>query len=56
VYGAIAYYLENKDFVNRYLAEGAKELEQASVPLSEANPDLFRRLESARQQISSKRA
>jgi uncharacterized protein (DUF433 family) len=56
VYGAIAYYLENEEFVNRYLAEGAKQLEQALVPLSEANPDLFRRLESARRQMSSKRA
>lgn len=55
VYGAIAYYLENEEFVNEYLAEGAKELEKASVPLSKANPDLFRRLESARRQMSSKR-
>jgi uncharacterized protein (DUF433 family) len=56
VYGTIAYYLENEEVVGEYLAEGARELEQASVPLSETNPDLFRRLESARRQLSSKRA
>src|SRR5258706_14497561 len=55
VYGAIAYYLENEKTVDEYLAEGAREVERSAVPLSETNPDLFRRIESARQQMSSKR-
>ena len=55
-YGAIAYYLENEKTVNDYIAEGERELERSAVPLSQANPDLFARLESARRQMLSKRS
>ena len=55
VYGTIAYYLENEKVINDYLAEGERELERASVPLRETNPDLYSRLEAARRQIASKR-
>ena len=55
-YGAIAYYLENEKTVNDYIAEGERELERSVVPLSQANPDLFARLEVARRQIISKRS
>ena len=55
VYGAIAYYLENEKVINDYIAEGERELERSSVPLSQANPDLFARLEAARRQMESKR-
>ena len=56
MYGAIAYYLENEKAVNDYVAEGERELERSTVPLSQTNPDLFARLEAARRQIGSKRA
>ena len=56
VYGAIAYYLENEQTINEYLAEGERELERSVQPLSQANPELFARLQAARQQMGSKRA
>ena len=56
VYGAIAYYLENEQAINEYLAEGEREFERSAVPLSQANPDLYARLEAARRQLGSKRS
>jgi len=56
VYGAIAYYLENEQTINDYIAEGERELERSAVPLSQTNPELFGRLEAARRQMSSKRS
>ena len=56
VYGAIAYYLENEQAINEYLAEGEREFERSAVPLSEANPDLYARLAAARRQLGSKRS
>ena len=56
VYGAIAYYLENEQAINEYVAEGEREFERLVVPLSQANPDLYARLEAARPQLGSKRS
>ena len=56
VYGAIAYYLENEKTIGEYIAEGEREIERSQVPLSQTNPDLFARLETARRHIGSKRA
>jgi uncharacterized protein (DUF433 family) len=56
VYGVIAYYLENEKAINNYIAEGERELEQAAVPLSQTNRELFSRLKAARRQVDSKRS
>jgi uncharacterized protein (DUF433 family) len=53
VYGAIAYYLENEQTINGYLAEGERLFESAPR-LSQTNPEFFARLEAARQNLSSK--
>jgi len=55
VYGAIAYYLENQQMINEYIAEGQRELERTVPPLSQSNPELFARLEAARAKMGSKR-
>lgn len=55
VYGAIAYYLENKQLIDDYMTESQRELEQIP-PLSQTNPELCARLEVARRQSGSKRA
>lgn len=55
VFGVLAYYLENETTINDYVAEGERELEQSAVPLSQANPELFARLEAARRRMGSKR-
>ena len=52
VYGVIAYYLENGETINGYLAEGERFFESAPR-LSQTNPELFARLEAARQQLTS---
>jgi len=56
VYGGIAYYLENREQIDTFFAEVDWEFERRVRPLSETNPDLFRRLEDARRQMGSKRA
>ena len=54
VYGAIAYYLDNKQLIDEYMAESQRVLEK--IPrLSETDPELYARLEAARRQMSSKR-
>jgi uncharacterized protein (DUF433 family) len=54
-YGAIAYYLENKKLIDDFIAEVDREFFRTVRPLSETNPELFARLEAARQQLGSKR-
>ena len=56
VSGAIAYYLENEKTIGEYIAEGEREIERSRVPLSQTNPELFARLETARRHMGSKRA
>lgn len=55
VYGAIAYYLENEDTIKQYLAEVEREFQRSVPPLSRTNPELFARLQAARQKMDSKR-
>jgi uncharacterized protein (DUF433 family) len=55
VYGAVAYYLENQQLVNEFIAEGQREIERMVPPLSQSNPELFARLEAAREKMGSKR-
>ena len=56
VYAAIAYYLENEEMIKEYIAEGQRELERSVPPLSQSNPELFARLQAAREKMGSKRA
>jgi len=55
VYGAIACYLENQQIVDEYIAKSQRELERTVPPLSQSNPELFARLQAARDKIGSKR-
>ena len=54
VYGAIAYYLENEKLINEFFAEVDHEFFGKVRPLSETNPELYARLETARHQLGSK--
>jgi uncharacterized protein (DUF433 family) len=54
-YGAIAYYLDNRELIDDFLAEVDREFHRRVRPLSETNPELFARLEAARQQPGAKR-
>jgi uncharacterized protein (DUF433 family) len=50
--GAIAFYLENREALDRHLEEKQREFEGCAIPLSKANPELWGRLERARQATS----
>jgi uncharacterized protein (DUF433 family) len=56
VYGAIAYHLQHQSMVEEYIAEGERELRRAVPPLSQTDPELFARLEAARERMGLKRA
>jgi uncharacterized protein (DUF433 family) len=55
LYGAIAYYLANRKLIDDFFAGVDRDFERRVRPLGETNPELFARLEAARQQLSSKR-
>lgn len=48
VYGAIAFYLDHKVDIDKYLEERAREFDANTIPLSEANPSLWEKLQRAR--------
>jgi uncharacterized protein (DUF433 family) len=48
IYGAIAFYLDHQSEIRRYLEEKQRRVEEASAPLSEADPDLWTRVQRAR--------
>lgn len=51
IYGAIAFYLDHQTEVRQYQAE-ERRLRESTVPLSEANPELWNRLQRAREELS----
>ena len=53
VYGAITFYLAHEQAVEANIAEGEAELNRSVPPLSECRPELYARLERARQEISA---
>ena len=55
IYGAIAFYLDRKAEVDDYLGARTREFESDTIPLSEANPALWERLQAARIKMSDSR-
>ncbi len=49
IYGAIAFYLDHKVQVRQYLEEEKRRIQDSSVPLSEADPELWNRLQRAKE-------
>lgn len=49
IYGAIAFYLDNESTIRSYLEAKERAIEESSIPLAQANPELLARLERARQ-------
>lgn len=56
VYGAIAYYLAHQAEVDANILEGEAEFNRSVPPLSESAPDLFARLQRAREQLAGKKS
>jgi len=55
-YGAIAYYLDNQKLVDDFIAEVDRKFHALVPPLSQQNPELFARLQAAREKMFSKRS
>jgi uncharacterized protein (DUF433 family) len=56
VYGAITFYLSNRDEIDAYLKQGEEEFEELRRASREANPLLYKKLEEARQQSPRSRS
>jgi len=52
VYGAIAYYLDHKPEVDGYLEETEREFEASGIPLEQANPLLWAKVQRAKAKMS----
>ena len=56
VYGAIAFYLDHKDEMDRYLEETEREFEASGIPMEQANPELWEKIQRARAKVTESRA
>jgi uncharacterized protein (DUF433 family) len=52
VYGAIAFYLDHKPDIDKYLEETEREFEGSAIPLQQANPALWEKIQRARAKMS----
>ncbi|MBI1787953.1 MAG: DUF433 domain-containing protein [Acidobacteria bacterium] len=55
IYGAIAFYLDHQAEVRQYLENEERRIQESSVALSEDNPELWRQLQRARQELTKPR-
>ncbi len=55
VYGAIAFYLDHRADIDIYLDKSAREFEANTIPLSEADPALWEKLQRARAKMGEPR-
>lgn len=51
VYGAIAFYLDHKDEIDKYLEETEREFEAGGIPMKQADPALWEKIQRARAKI-----
>jgi len=56
IYRAIAFYIENRELVDRSIEQKLEYVKANTVPLKEANPEMWARIENARQAMRSNEA
>jgi uncharacterized protein (DUF433 family) len=56
IYGAIAFYLDHQAQIDEHLACAEREFERSTIPLQQANPALWEKLERARAKMGEPRA
>ena len=56
VYGAIAFYLDHKAEIDTYLEETKREFEAGGIPMAQANPVLWEKVQRARAGMGDFRA
>ena len=55
VYGAIAFYLDHKAEIDKHLEETQREFEASGIPMEEANPVLWEKIQRARVKMGEPR-
>src|SRR5713101_1034831 len=55
VYGAIAFYLDHKAEIDKYLEQTQREFEASGIPLEQANPALWEKIQRARAKMGESR-
>jgi uncharacterized protein (DUF433 family) len=55
IYGAIAFYLDHQAEIDEYLANSEREFEANAVPMEQANPALWEKLQRARAKLGERR-
>jgi len=56
IYGAIAFYLDHKAEIDKYLEDTKREFEASGIPMSETNPALWEKIQQARAQMGKSRS
>ena len=56
VYGAIAFYLDHRAGIDKYLEATGREFEASGIPMEQANPALWEKIQRARAKMSEFRA
>src|SRR6266576_6086900 len=51
VYGAIAFYLDHKAEIDKYLEETEREFEASGIPLEQANPVLWEKIQRTKAKL-----
>jgi uncharacterized protein (DUF433 family) len=52
IYGAIAFYLDHKAEIDQYLEDTEREFEASGIPMAQANPALWEKLQRAKAQTT----
>jgi hypothetical protein len=55
VYGAIAFYLDHKADIDKHLEEAEREFEASGIPMEQANPVLWEKIQRARAKMHESR-
>ena len=55
IYGAIAFYLDHKAAIDKHLDDTKREFEASGIPIEQANPALWERIQRARARINEPR-
>ncbi len=54
IYGAIAFYLDHQNEIDKYLEDTQREFEGQAIPLERANPSLWAKIQHAKAQAAQK--
>ena len=55
IYGAIAFYLDHQAEIDNYLEETEREFESSGIPMAQANPALWEKIQRARAKTGESR-